>query len=67
MQFIAFVSVILGRLVEVFFLVLPFENNLLALVRVTNQVHALCRPSCVKVGVGNDSFSVVRGFKIFSR
>lgn len=61
-QFIAFISVILGRLLEVFFLVLPFENNLLALVRVTSQVYALCRPSGVNVGVDNDSSSVIRGF-----
>lgn len=65
MQFIAFVSVILRRLLEVFFLVLPFENNLLATVRVTNQVYALCKPSSVDVVIDNDSSSVIRGLKIF--
>lgn len=55
---------ILGRLVGDFFLILPFENNLLALTRVTNQVYALYRPSCVDVGVDKDSSSV-RFLKFF--
>lgn len=42
------------------FLVLPLESNLLAVVRVTNHVYALYRPSSVDVGVEKDS--VVRGF-----
>lgn len=60
---IAFISLILRGLEEVFcFLILPFESNLLALVRVTNQVYTLCRPSSVDVGIDKDSSSVVRGF-----
>lgn len=43
-----------------------FEDNLLGLVRVTNQVYALCRPSHVDFGVDKcSSFVVVFFFFYF--
>lgn len=48
-----------------FFLALLFENNLFTLVRVTNQLYALCWPSSVDVDVDNDTSSAVRGFQNF--
>lgn len=49
------------------FFFFSFEGNLLGLVRVTNQVYALCRPSHVDFGVDKcSSFIVVFFFSFFS-